>query len=111
MVEAEHIDKAPDILALTSDRIVGVGCPVAVAMAALIERNAVELVAQCEAAQIPGMRRQSAAMQKKKRRQPLVSPIEVAEPELINEYGFLARQDDFVEAEAGANRGRLEMFV
>jgi hypothetical protein len=37
-------------------------------MATLIERHAVELVAQRQAAQIPSMRRQRAAVQKQDRR-------------------------------------------
>ena len=64
MIEAECVDKAFDVLALSRDRVIGVGGPVAVAVAALVERDAVELVAQCEAAEIPGMRSQGAAMQK-----------------------------------------------
>ena len=62
-VEAEFIGKTSDILALRRDRIVGVGRPVAVAVAALVEGDAMKLLAQCETAQIPSVSGQRAAMQ------------------------------------------------
>jgi hypothetical protein len=80
-------------------------------MSPLVERNAMELVAQCEAAEIPGMRRQGAAMQEKERPQLLIAPIEVAETKVTDEHGLVARQYDIVEAEAGAHRGGLQMIV
>src|ERR1700731_4181284 len=111
VVEPERVDKAFDVLALRCDGIIGVGRPVSVAMAALVERNTVKLVAQCEAAQIPGMRRQGAAMQEKKRPQLLIAPIEGTETKMTDEHGLIARQYDIVEAEAGARRGGLQMIV
>ena len=100
-----------NILALGGDRIVGVRRPVAVAVTALVEGDAVKLVAQCEAAQIPGMRGQGSAMQKQDRAQRFIPPIEVTEPKLVDEHGLCARQYNLVEAEAGANGSRLEMVV
>ena len=111
MVEAERVDKAFDVFALRRDRIIGVGRPVGVTMAALVEGNAMEFVAQCEAAEIPGMRGQGAAMQKEERPQPLVSPIEVAETKMTDEHRLVARQYDIVEAEAGAHRSGPQMIV
>src|SRR5207302_10024104 len=107
----ERVDKSFDVLALRGDRIIGVGRPVAVAVAALVEGDAVKLVTQCKAAEIPGMRRQSAAMEEQKRPQPLVPPIEVSETQVTDEHGLVARQYDVVEAEAGAHRGGLQMVV
>src|SRR5271167_1248076 len=103
MVETERVDKAFDILALRCDRIIGVRRPVGVAVSPLVERNAVKFVAQCEATEIPGMRRQSAAMQEKERPQLFIAPIEVAETKVTDEHGLIARQYDIVEAEAGAH--------
>src|SRR3984893_19585813 len=111
MVEPERVDKAFDVLALRCDGIIGVRRPVSVAMAALIERNAVKLVAQSEAAEIPGMRRQGAAMQEKERPQLLIAPIEGTATKVTDEHGLIARQYDIVEAEAGANRSGLQMIV
>ena len=82
-VEPERVDKAFDVLALRCNGVVGVGRPVGIAMPPLIERNAVKLVAQCETAEIPGMRGQCAAMQEEERPQLLISPIEVAEPKAL----------------------------
>ena len=106
-VEPERVDKAFDVLALRCNRVVGVGRPVGIAMPPLIERNAVKLVAQCETAEIPGMRGQCAAMQEEERPQLLVAPIEVAEAKVTDEHGLVARQYDIVEAEAGAHRSGL----
>ena len=111
MVEIERIDNAFDVLALRRNRVVGVRRPVGVAVAPLVERNAVKLVAQCEAAQIPGMRRQSPAMEEKERPQLFIAPIEVTEMKMTDEYGPFARQYDIVEAEAGAHRGSPQMIV
>src|ERR1700722_19708961 len=96
VVEPERVDKAFDVLELRCDGIIGVGRPVGVAMAALIERNAVKLVAQCEAAEIPGMCGQCAAMQEKERPQLFVAPIEVTETKVTDEHGLVARQYDIV---------------
>ena len=110
-VETDPVGKTPDILALGGDRIIGVGRPVAVAMAALIECDAMKFVAQSQAAQIPGMRGQGAAMQKQDRPQPFGSPIEITKSQLSDTHISLARQNDLVEAEAGAHRGRFQMVA
>ena len=105
------IGEASDILALGTDRIIGIGRPVGVAMAALIECQTVKLVAQREAAQIPGMRSQGAAVQKEDRPQPFGSPIEVTESQLAHAHIVLARQNDVAEGKARAYRGGLQMIV
>src|SRR5215467_13237776 len=111
IVEAERIDKTFDVLTLRRNRIIGVGRPVGVTMPTLIERNTVKFVAQCEAAEIPGMRRQSAAMEKKKRPQPLVAPVEITKSKMTDEHGLFVRQYDLFKAKAGAYRGGLEVIV
>jgi hypothetical protein len=110
-VEAQLFDKAFDVLALRRDRIIGVGRPVAVAVAALVEREAMKFVAQCQAAQIPGMRGQGPAMQEKERLQLVVAPIQVTEPKMTDHHGLLGGQYNFVEVEAGSHRSGLEMIV
>ena len=72
LIEADLVDKAADVADLRRDRIIAVRRPVGVAVAALVERDAVEIVAQRQAAQIPGMRRQRPAMQEQDRRLPLL---------------------------------------
>jgi hypothetical protein len=57
------------------------------------------------------MRRQGAAMQEKERPHLLIAPIEVAETEVTDEHGLVARQYDIVEAEAGSHRGGLQVIV
>ena len=103
-VEAERVDKAFDVLALRRDRIIGVGRPVGVAMPALVERNAVKLVAQCEAAEIPGMRGQSPAMQENERPQLSVAPIEIVHLQPADPDVALAGQHDV--ARSRTRRGR-----
>src|SRR5438045_7060018 len=72
LVEAEMVDKALAVRERGANRIVAVSCPIAVAVAALIERDAVEVVAQREADEVPGMRGQGADMQKQDRRSVLI---------------------------------------
>src|ERR1051325_1653234 len=80
-VEAELVDKALGVGELGPNRIISVMCPVAVAMAALVERDAMILLAQREADEVPGVRGQGAAMQEQDRRQLLVAPIEIVRSE------------------------------
>ena len=80
LVEAEMVDKPLGVGELGAHRIVGVVRPIAVAVAALVEREAVVVVAQRQADEVPGMRVQRAAMQKHDRRQVLVAPVEIVKP-------------------------------
>src|SRR5947207_12167446 len=88
------VDKALAVRERGANRIVAVSCPIAVAVAALIERDAVEVVAQREADEIPGVRGQCAAMQKDDRRPVLVAPVEVMEPHPAEVKFMALRQHD-----------------
>jgi hypothetical protein len=80
-------------------------------MAALIECDAVKFVAQREAAQVPGMRGQGAAVQKENRPQPFGSPIEIPKSQPPDAHIVLARQYELVEAEARPHRRGLQVVV
>ena len=110
LVEPEMVDEPLGVGDLSADRIVQVVGPVAVAVAALVERDAVVVVAQGEAAQIPGVCIERAAVQKDDRRQMLVAPIEVVEahPPEVKLVAF--RQHDAIKAEPGAD-GRLRQVL
>src|SRR5579884_1817502 len=73
-VEAELVDKAGGVAQRRGDRIIAVGRPVGVAVAALVGRDAAVFVAQGEADKVPGMGGQRAAVEKDDRRQMLVAP-------------------------------------
>ena len=107
------VDKALAVRERGANRIVAVSCPIAVAVAALIERDAVEVVAQREADEIPGVRGQCAAMQKDDRRPVLVAPVEVMEPHPAEVKFMALRQHDLAvaEAEAGADGGRGKVLA
>src|SRR5437764_14171374 len=107
------VDKALAVRERGANRIVAVSCPIAVAVAALIERDAVEVVAQCQADEIPGMRGQCPAMQKHDRRPVLIAPVEVMEPHPAEVKFPALRQHDFAiaEAEAGADGGRGKVLA
>src|SRR4051794_38196470 len=74
-------------------------------MAALIERDAVIFVAQCQAHEVPGMRRQGAAVQEDDGRQMLVAPIEVMKPHPAEVKFMALRQYHLAKAEAGPHGG------
>jgi hypothetical protein len=80
-------------------------------MAALVERKAVEFVAQRQAAQIPSMCGQCTAMQEKQWPRFLVAPIEIAEAQVSDLNSSVARQDNIIEAEPGAHGRRLEVVL
>ena len=98
------VDKAPDIADLRRDRIVAVGRPIGVAMAALIDRKAMEIVAQRQAAQIPGMRGQRPAVQEQDRRFSFAAPIQIMHLQPADPDVALAGQHDIAELEPGADR-------
>jgi hypothetical protein len=80
-------------------------------MATLIQRDAVVIVAQRQADEVPGMRRQGAAMQEDNGRQMLVAPIEVMKPHPA-ELKFMAlRQYHLAKAEAGPHGGRGKVLA
>src|SRR5579875_2943671 len=110
-VEAELVGKAQDILALRRDRIVGLRIPIAVAVAALIERQAVIVRAQCQATQIPGMRIERPAMQKQHRRQSRPAPIEIVQVERADPPVAGVRQHHLGKVETGARRGRPQVLA
>src|SRR2546421_3998295 len=101
------VDKALAVRERGANRIVAVSCPIAVAVAALIERDAVEVVAQCEADEVPGMRGQGAAMQKHDRRPVLVAPVQIVKPHAAEVKFTALRQYHLalVKAEPGADSG------
>ena len=103
------VDKAADVADLRGDRIVAVGRPVGVAVAALVERDAVEIVAQRQAAQIPGMRGQRPAVQEQDRLLSLAAPIQIVHLQLADADVALAGQHDVAELEPGADgrRGKV----
>ena len=103
-VEADLVDKAADVADLRRDRIVAVGRPIGVAVAALVERDAVEIVAQRQTAQIPGMRGQRPAVQEQDRRLSLAAPIQIVHLQLAAPDVALAGQHDVAELEPGADR-------
>ena len=105
------VDKAADVADLRRDRIVAVGRPVGVAVAALVERDAVEIVAQRQAAQIPGMRGQRPAVQKQDRRLSLAAPIQIVHLQLADADVALAGQHDVAELEPGTDSGRGKVLA
>ena len=105
------VDKASDIGDLRRDRIVAVGRPIGVAVTALVEREAVEIVAQRQAAQIPGMRGQRPAVQKQDRLLSLAAPIQIMHLQSADADVALAGQHDIAELEPGADRGRGKVLA
>jgi hypothetical protein len=103
LVEPEMVDEPLGVGELGADRIVRVMRPIGVAVAALVERDAVIGVPQRQAAQIPGMRVQRAAVQEDDRRQVPVAPVEIMETHAPHMELAAFRQHDIVEAEAGAH--------
>src|SRR2546429_3359141 len=82
-------------------------------MTPLIERDAVEVVAQREADEIPGMRGQCPAMQEHDRRPVLIAPVEVMKPHAAEVKFPALRQYHLalVKAEAGADGGRGKVLA
>ncbi len=109
LIEPQFVDKALGVGELGGDRIVGVLRPVAVAMPALVERQAVVLVTQRQAYQIPGMGGQRAAVEKHHRRQVLPAPIEIMQSHSADLRVMPLRQHNFVKLEPGAHgrRGKV----
>src|SRR3954453_12862522 len=105
------VDKALGVRERGADRIITVMGPVAVAMAALIERNAVIFVAQRQADEVPGMRGQGAAMQEDDGRQMLVAPVEVMKPHPAEVKFVALRQYNLAKAKAGPHGGRGKVLA
>src|ERR1051326_158415 len=107
------VDKSLRVRECGADRIVAVLRAIGVAVAALIERDAVEVVAHGEADEVPGMRGQGAAVQKDDRRQMLVAPVEIVKPHAAEVKFSALRQHhlDLVKAEPGADGGRGEVLA
>src|ERR1051326_6940419 len=107
------VDKSLGVRECGADRIIAVLRPVGVAMAALIERDAAEVVAHGEADEVPGMRGQRAAMQKYDCRQLLVAPVEIVKPHAAEVKLPALRQYHLalVKAEPGADGGRGKVLA
>src|SRR6059058_4804540 len=105
------VDKALGVRERRANRIIAVMGPVAVAVAALIERDAVIFVAQRQADEVPGMRRQGAAMQEDDGRQMLVAPIEIVKPHPAEVKFMALRQYHLAKAEAGPHGGRGKVLA
>jgi len=111
IAEPDRLGKTFDVGALRGERIIGVGRPIGVAVAALVERHTMEFAPQSETAQVPGMRGQRAAMQKKNWLQPRSAPVEITKAQTIELDSAIVRQRHLVEAEAGADRGGFQMVA
>ena len=83
-LELEFFDEVLDVAHLARQAVVADRRPFAVAMAALVERDAVVLAAQRQAYEIPGMRVEPAAVQEKYRTALRGTPIEVVEAHPID---------------------------
>ena len=111
LVEAKMVDKPLGVGKLRAHRVVGVLRPIGVAVAALVERDAMIVVAQRQADEVPGMGIERAAMQEHDRRQMLVAPVEVVKPHPPEMKLVALRQHDAVKAEPGAYGRGFEMLA
>ena len=75
-------------------------------MPALVERDAVELAAQRQAAEIPGARRLSAAVEEERGRPAGRAPVEVVEPDAAEHGVLVPGADELRELEAGEAGGQ-----
>ena len=92
------------------DRVVHLGRPLALAVAALVERDAVPLAAQREADQVPGMGVEPAAVQEDHGRQAGRPPVEVVKAHALRASEVvLVGQHDLGQGDAGGGGGQLEV--
>ena len=78
-LEVEVIEQRGEVAGVGVGRVVEVVGPLGVAVPALVEREAMELAAQRQAAQVPGARGLTAAVQEQDRRPPGRAPVEIVE--------------------------------
>jgi hypothetical protein len=79
-------------------------------MAPLIECDAMVPMAQHQAYEIPGVRVESATMQKQDRALSLRAPVKIVKPNLVDDRMVRLRQHEFGQFEPRYFCGKLEMF-
>src|SRR5882757_5795310 len=90
-LKSQSIDESLDVTNVCRDSIVSHRRPFAIAMPALVERNASEAVAKHHRHAIPGVRSQTTAVQEQKRRAGS-TPIEIVKAHRTDDHLLIVRQ-------------------
>ena len=91
------------------DRVVHLGRPLAVAVAALIEGHAVRLAPEGQTHEIPRVGVEAAAVQEHHGGQARRPPVEIVKAHAPEQEVMHVRQDDLGKMDAGGGRRQLEM--
>ena len=78
-------------------------------MATLIDRETVEVGAQREANEIPGVGRQASAVEEEQRRAAAAAPVEVVKPQPVDHDVMLGGQRQLGDLDAGDVAGQAEV--
>ena len=109
-LKAEFLDEVLDVAHLARQAVVADRRPLAVAVATLVEREAVVLAAQREAHEIPGMRVKPAAVQEKQRMASRRAPVEVMKTHPIDHHVVVRGQGETRYFEPGDLGGQLQVL-
>ena len=109
-LELEFFDEVLNVAHLARQTVVADRRPFAVAMAALVERDAVVLAAQRQAYEIPGMRVEPAAVQEKNRMALRSTPIEVVETHSVDHDIVVLGKGETRDFEPGDLGGQLQVL-
>src|SRR5260370_13611900 len=107
-VDTELLDESFDILGMAFVAIVV--SPVAVAMPALVQGQAMVIIAQRQADYVPGMSGQRTAMQKDQRGPIVVAPVQIMQAKLADSDLAVLRKYDLGYVDSRYLHGQFEVF-
>src|SRR5439155_5105896 len=99
-LDAEMLDEALDVAPVGLRLVVHRRRPLALAVSALVEGDAVVFGAESEADDVPRMRVEGAAVEKEDQRPPALSPVQVVEPHPADHEVALLLQYDLGHGDA-----------
>lgn len=83
-MQVERVDQPADVAGVRVRLVLEDRRPLTVAVATLIHRQAVEVGAQREAYEVPGVRGQTSTVKEHQRRTGVSAPVEVVKPKLVD---------------------------
>ena len=108
-LDPQGLEEGLQVAGVALGRVVHLGRPLALAVAALVQGQAVPLAPQGRAHEIPRVRVEAAAVEEHHGREARRSPVEIVKAHLPEQEVVLTRQHDFGKANAGGGRRQFEM--
>jgi hypothetical protein len=108
-LEPEGLEESLEVADVALGRVVHLRRPLAVAVAALVEGQAVTLLPERRADEVPGVRVEAAAVQEHHGRQARRAPVEIVQAHAPAQQVMLARQHDLGQADPGGIRRQLQV--